>query len=133
MKAGDSPFKVPRDSLTISDIVRADSVLATINEDQQITLADFEILSILGQGSSGTVYKANQRYGSTKQQSRVVALKEVKMRETISKKQYKDVINEVEMMKRIKHPHIIQLYDSFIDRQYDTAGLKKKQEDISKI
>jgi hypothetical protein len=36
-----------------------------------------------------------------------VALKEVKMKETISKKAYKEVINEVEMMKRITHPNII--------------------------
>jgi len=46
----------------------------------------------------------------------VVALKEVKMKDTISKKAYKEVMNEVEMMKRITHPNIIQLYDSFIDR-----------------
>jgi serine/threonine protein kinase len=52
-------------------------------------------------------------------------LKEVKMRENISVKHYREVVNEVEMMKKIKHPHIIQLYDSFIDRQFDTAALKK--------
>jgi serine/threonine protein kinase len=45
-----------------------------------------------------------------------VALKEIKMRENISVKHYREVINEVEMMKKINHPHIIQLYDSFIDR-----------------
>ena len=38
---------------------------------------------------------------------RVVALKEVKMKDSISKRAYKDVINEVEMMKRITHPSII--------------------------
>lgn len=54
-----------------------------------------------------------------------VALKEVKMRENISVKHYREVINEVEMMKKIKHPHIIQLYDSFIDRQFDTVAFKK--------
>jgi serine/threonine protein kinase len=47
------------------------------------------------------------------------------MRENISVKHYREVVNEVEMMKKIKHPHIIQLYDSFIDRQFDTAALKK--------
>lgn len=55
----------------------------------------------------------------------MVALKEVKIKETISKKEYQSVINEVEMMKKITHPNIIQLYDSFIDRQYDTDNLKK--------
>jgi serine/threonine protein kinase len=66
------------------------------------------------------VYKAYQKYRdpNTGQKTlhRVVALKEVKMKESISKKAYKEVINEVEMMKRITHPNIIQLYDSFIDR-----------------
>lgn len=47
------------------------------------------------------------------------------MRENISVKHYREVVNEVEMMKKIKHPHIIQLYDSFIDRQFDTVALKK--------
>lgn len=46
------------------------------------------------------------------------------MSENISVKHYREVVNEVEMMKKIKHPHIIQLYDSFIDRQFDTAALK---------
>ena len=55
---------------------------------------------------------------------RLVALKEVKMRERISSRQYRDVINEVEMMKKIQHEHIIQLYDSFIDRQLNTKYIR---------
>ena len=35
------------------------------------------------------------------------------------------------MMKKIKHPNIIQLYDSFIDRQFDSSRLKRNQEKIS--
>ena len=50
-----------------------------------------------------------------KAQNRLVALKEVKIKEAISKKQYKEVVNEVEVMKKIQHPNIIRLYDSFID------------------
>lgn len=50
------------------------------------------------------------------------------MKETISRKAYKQVINEVEMMKRITHPNIIQMYDSFFDHQYDTAALRKKMD-----
>ena len=49
----------------------------------------------------------------------MVALKEVRMREKISVKHYREVINEVEVMKKITHPNIIQLYDFFIDRQID--------------
>ena len=102
------------------------------------SLDDFEIKAILGQGSSGTVYKAYQKYADPKlgtgQKSlhRVVALKEVKIKETISKRAYKEVINEVEMMKKIKHPNIVQLYDSFIDRQFDTAKFKRKNESQAK-
>jgi len=54
----------------------------------------------------------------------VVALKEVRIKENITAKQYRDVINEVEVMKKIKHPNIIQLHDSFVDRQIDSASLK---------
>ena len=46
---------------------------------------------------------------------RQVALKEVKIKDQMNSKAYKDVINEVEVMKKIKHPNIIKLYDSFID------------------
>jgi hypothetical protein len=34
-------------------------------------------------------------------------LKEVKLKDGISTKQYREVINEVEMMKRIRHENII--------------------------
>ena len=43
-------------------------------------------------------------------------MKEVKLRERITAKQYREVVNEVTMMKKISHPNIIELYDSFIDR-----------------
>ena len=32
------------------------------------------------------------------------------------------------MMKRITHPNIIQMFDSFFDKQFDTSALKKKME-----
>ena len=44
----------------------------------------------------------------------MVAIKEVKIRDQVGNKAYKDVINEVEVMKKIKHPNIIKLYDSFL-------------------
>ena len=82
---------------------------------------------MLGQGSNGTVYKAYQKYvdPSTGQKTlhRVVALKEVKLKESFTKKQYNEVINEVEMMKRITHPNIIQMYDSFFDKQFDAKRI----------
>jgi len=40
----------------------------------------------------------------------------VKIKDAISRKAYKEVMNEVEVMTKITHPNIIQLYDSFIDR-----------------
>ena len=48
------------------------------------------------------------------------------MKLNLSQKKYKEVANEVEMMKRITHPNIIQLYDSFIDRQFDSSKLEKE-------
>lgn len=57
---------------------------------------------------------------------RVVALKEVRMKVQISKKGFIGVINEVEMMKRITHPNIVQMYDYFFDQQIDIEKLNKK-------
>lgn len=48
------------------------------------------------------------------------------MKLSLNQKKYKEVANEVEMMKRITHPNIIQLYDSFIDRQFDSSKLEKE-------
>lgn len=44
-----------------------------------------------------------------------MALKEVKLKNSLTKKGYIGVINEVEMMKRITHPNIIEMYDFFFD------------------
>lgn len=86
----------------------------------KVSLDDFDLRGILGQGSSGTVYKAYQKYldETTGQKTlhRVVALKEVKIKQNITFRQYRELVNEVEIMKKIKHPNMIQLYDSFIDR-----------------
>lgn len=56
------------------------------------------------------MYKAYQKFSDPNLDGtghRVVALKEVKIKETISRRAYKDVIKEVEMMKKIMHPNII--------------------------
>lgn len=58
----------------------------------------------------------------------MVALKEVRIKENITAKQYKEVVNEVKVMKKIKHPNIIQLYDSFIDRQIDNKTIRSLRE-----
>ena len=36
-------------------------------------------------------------------------------------------MNEVEMMKKIEHPHIIQLYEYFIDQSIDEKHLKSQK------
>ena len=79
-------------------------------QSETSSLSNYEIQRVLGQGSSGTVYLALD-----KKFQRQVALKEVKIKDQMNSKAYKDVINEVEVMKKIKHPNIIKLYDSFID------------------
>lgn len=95
----------------------------TIERINSQPLDDYEMIGILGQGSSGTVYKAHQI-----SKNRVVAIKEVKIRDQLGNKGYKEVINEVEVMKKIKHPNIIKLYDSFLAGQFDANLYKKKSE-----
>lgn len=35
------------------------------------------------------------------------------------------MVNEAQIMKRIRHPNIVQMYDSFFDRQTDSQRLRK--------
>ena len=77
---------------------------------------------MLGKGASGIVYKAYQKLEDKHAQNyskrtlhRVVALKEVRIKANITQKEYRDLTNEVEIMKQIQHPNIIQLYQYFVD------------------
>ena len=49
----------------------------------------------------------------------------MKIRDIHKQKHVKSVLNEVQVMKKIKHPNIIQLYDSFVDKQVESQTIIK--------
>jgi serine/threonine protein kinase len=72
-------------------------------------LTDFEVLSRLGAGSFGTVYKV-QRHAD--QQHYVV--KTVRIAE-LSYKEQNEAINEVQILAQLESPYVVRYFDSFIE------------------
>jgi tetratricopeptide (TPR) repeat protein/tRNA A-37 threonylcarbamoyl transferase component Bud32 len=69
-------------------------------------LAGFEILAELGRGGMGVVYKARHR-----QLNRIVALKMIGEGKHASPEVRKRFLIEAQAVARLRHPHIIQIYD----------------------
>ncbi|AYV80545.1 MAG: hypothetical protein Harvfovirus2_75 [Harvfovirus sp.] len=69
----------------------------------------YELLDIIGNGSSCTVYKALHKESKT-----FVAIKIIKLE---SDNQIDYAYAEILMMKRLKHPNIIQVLDSFVNEE----------------
>ncbi|KRX10221.1 Protein kinase-like domain [Pseudocohnilembus persalinus] len=74
------------------------------------TLRDFEFLGKLGQGSFGVVYKVRRKLDS-----KVYVMKQINISK-MNTRMKADAINEVTILAKLNHPHIVKYYDSFIDR-----------------
>ncbi len=74
------------------------------------SMADFEILSELGRGSYGVVYKVRAR----KDSDNVYALKKIPMKHMKPKHQ-REALQEMLLLKKLSHPNIIRYYASFIE------------------
>ncbi len=71
-------------------------------------MANFEVLTKLGKGSFGVVYKVRR-----KKDNKIYVLKQIAIG-NMSKRFRQDAINEVSILARLKHTHIVKYYDSFI-------------------
>src|SRR5262249_31072649 len=80
------------------------------------TLADFEILSELGRGGMGIVYKARQL-----SIDRVVALKVIRKDRLQQEESVRRFRREAQAAARLRHPNIVQVFDS--DHTGDTHYL----------
>jgi WD40 repeat protein/tRNA A-37 threonylcarbamoyl transferase component Bud32 len=70
------------------------------------TVAGYEILSELGRGGMGIVYKARQV-----QLNRIVALKMIRDAAHASQEERTRFLIEAEMVARLTHPHIVQIHE----------------------
>uniref|UniRef100_A0A672I504 Serine/threonine-protein kinase ULK3 n=1 Tax=Salarias fasciatus TaxID=181472 RepID=A0A672I504_SALFA len=69
-------------------------------------LADFILTERLGSGTYATVYKAYRKANSRE----VVAVKVVS-KKTLNKASTENLLTEIEILKTVRHPHIVQLKD----------------------
>ncbi|MBZ4191125.1 FHA domain-containing serine/threonine-protein kinase [Niabella beijingensis] len=71
----------------------------------------YDILKVIGHGGFSAVFKAR----SKDDPEHVVALKQLDfVLENEDAKEYRDFKNEVEILKRLDHPHIVKIYEEYI-------------------
>lgn len=77
-------------------------------EEEKICFKSFQIFKLLGSGAFGKVYLAQKKHTD-----QIFALKVLKKRQLISKNQVRYAIAEVNILKKMSHPFVLNLYYSF--------------------
>jgi serine/threonine protein kinase len=77
--------------------------------DRRSSLADFELLTRLGSGSFGVVYKSRRLIDNC-----IYVVKAVRISE-LSFKEQGEAINEVKLLAQMNSIHVVRYYDSFIE------------------
>lgn len=80
-------------------------------------ISDFEILTRLGSGSFGTVYKVRRIVDEN-----LYVIKNVRIIE-LSFKEQSEAINEVQILAQLKSPFVVRYYDSFIEKDCLHIGM----------
>lgn len=76
------------------------------------SLKDFEVLSKLGEGSFGIVFKVQRKLDANK-----YVLKKINISK-MNTRCKEDALNEVRFLSKLEHPNIVKYYDSFIEEEH---------------
>ncbi|XP_026086199.1 serine/threonine-protein kinase ULK3-like isoform X5 [Carassius auratus] len=74
-------------------------------------LKDFILTEKLGSGTYATVYKAFRKVGWFQTDSREAVAVKVVSKKTLNKSSMENLLTEIEILKTVRHPHIVQLKD----------------------
>lgn len=70
----------------------------------------YKILEKLGEGSYGTVWKVKQRKTNL-----IRAMKKITKNTNSKNETIKEIINEIGLLKKLDHPHIVKIFEFFIE------------------
>lgn len=105
----DSPYMDSSDEEIAPKLMSSKKFKQLVRHNVKICLKDpmteYDLVSILGEGSGGAVYLANH-----KKTEKAVALKRIKINEREQKKQ---VLNEIGLLQLSKHNNIIECFKAF--------------------
>lgn len=77
------------------------------------SLPNYALTEKIGTGSYGSVYKARAKTGARD----VVAVKCV-LRSGLAKHEVENIVNEISLLKRLKHDHVVAMKDFACDANY---------------
>ena len=104
---------VPYNQKTISQIKRDNSVKfdndLLISEVKKDPFTDYEIIKTLGEGAFGQVHLVKNKITKS-----IRAMKVIKKIDTIVENNDQEVLNEINVLKKIDHPNIIKIFEFYI-------------------
>eukprot|EP00742_Colponemidia_sp_Colp-10_P008403 GILJ01009101.1.p1 GENE.GILJ01009101.1~~GILJ01009101.1.p1 ORF type:complete len:734 (-),score=131.27 GILJ01009101.1:1291-3492(-) len=90
-------------------MLRADGRTSDAAGGVKSSLKDFDVLSRLGKGSFGTVYKVRRRVDN-----QIYVMKQINIA-AMDKRQRQDAIQEVNILASLDCPYIVKYFDSFLE------------------
>ena len=79
-------------------------------DSESINKSSFDYISVIGRGGFGKVWKVE-----SKKNNKLYAMKEMSKVKIIDKRSEKSIKYERELLSRLKHPFIVNMYYSFQD------------------